>query len=463
MGGREADPSVKFTTELVEEFKAVATKTGQLRVRPDGQILEVAPATREGVAELLRIANRERIVVRTRLFPFGAEELPPVHYRTVHLDLSKLEGIVQYSPADFVMTVQAGTKLKAIQDAAAASGQWLPIDPPAETAMTIGEIVAKNEFGPRRTGYGTIRDHLLGATWATPDGTLRKTGGLVVKAATGYDLHKLQIGALESLGVGIEFIVRLRAKPAAQATVVAECSARGDAIEKALRVRDLPDAPAALFVLSNLLTKPGSAPLLAVRYEGIEGAVDVAAARCAPAMGSHRLDAAESEKLLAEAREAGLDPGFRSTGRHPLTVRLACRPSKLLITIHVLTVALERYRHPVSICAHPATGIADLWIPHTDDLDPRSVLDDLRGALVRAGGGHLRLRRPFEVFGGTLPESIAPDPALVVMQRLKDMADPHHLLNPGILPFPSRAHEFTPDVPPPDPVQAAPIGGGHHA
>ncbi|MFN0205669.1 MAG: FAD-binding oxidoreductase [Planctomycetota bacterium] len=452
---------MKFTTALIDELKAIAGKSGLVRVTPDSRIVEIAPTTEDGVAQTLKLASRERIVVRTRIFPFGAEESPPNAYRTIQLGVSKIEGIVNHSVSDFVVTVRTGTKLKALQEALAPSGQWLPVDPPAESSMTIGEVIAKNEFGPRRTGYGSIRDYLLGARIVTPAGTIIKTGGAVVKAATGYDFHKLQIGALETLGVGLEFTLRLRARPAANVTVISQCASRGDAVEKALRVRDLIDSPAALFVISNLITKNDAAATLAVRYEGAEGAVDLAATRLAPVMGSARPDALEAEKLLMEAREAGLDPGFRTGGRAPISLRLSCRPSKMLVTIHTMAVALERYNFPVSLCAHPALGIADLWIPFKDGVDPRAVLLDARDTAARAGSGIVKLRRPFEIFGGEPAENATKTPALIVMERLKNEFDPHHLLNPGLLPFPSRAGEFEPDVPVAEPA-APPAAPAKH-
>lgn len=449
---------MKFTTELVEEAKQIAGKGALVRVTPDRRILHVQPASPEAAAEILKLSSREKIVVKTRLFPFGAEELAQFEYRILRLDLTKLSGIIEHSPEDFVVKVHAGTNFATLQNALAAAGQWLPIDPPGENALTVGEVVAKNEFGPRRTGYGTIRDYLIGATIVTPSGTLLKTGGPVVKSATGYDLHRLQIGALESLAVGLNFTFRLRAKPAAAATIVIESEDRGTAIEKALRTRDLPDAPAALFILSNL-EQPTR---LVVRYEGSAAAVDVAVERARPVLGPNRVEPSVGEKLLFDAREAGLEPGFRTSGRPPLTLRIGCRPSRMLLSLHTATLLLEKYHKTVAACAHPSLATADLWIPRPDGVDPRMILNEARAELTKIGGGSVRLRRPFEAHGGDADPSVDAV-SLTIMERLKNLADPHHLLNPGILPFPARAADFAPDVPLPEPAPAAPAApaAGH--
>lgn len=440
---------MKFTPELVEEAKSAAGKGALVRVTPDRRVLHVAPVEPVNVAEILKIASREKIVIRTRLFPFGAEELAQFQYRVLQLDLTKLSGIIEHSPADFTVRVRAGTSLRALQESVGAAGQWLPVDPPAENALTIGEVVAKNESGPRRTGHGTIRDHLIGATVALLDGTIIKTGGAIVKSATGYDLHRFQVGALESVAVGLEYILRLRAKPEAAATVVVECQDRGTAIDRALRVRDLADQPVALFVISDLK----NATRVVVRYEGTQAAVDVACERARPVLGPGRVDPLEGEKLLAEAREAGLEPGFRTAGRSPLTLRIGSRPSRMVRALHAATIILEKSCKPVPVCVHPAIGMADLWIPRPEGADVRAILQEVRAEMLHMGGGWARLRRPFEAFGAEGVNAIDA-PALAIMARIKNAADPHHLLNPGILPFPANAADFTPDVPAPEPAAA---------
>lgn len=442
---------MKFSPEQVEEAKQIAGRGGQVRLTPDRRILHVAPVTADGAAQMLRMGTRDRTVVQTRIFPFGAGEQETSPWRLIQLDMTRVHGIVEHRTGDFVMTARAGTPLRVIQEAASAAGQWLPVDPPADSAMTIGEIIAKNEFGPRRTGYGTIREHLLGATICKMDGTTLRTGGAFVKAATGYDLHKLQIGALESLAVGLEFTFRLRAKPSAAATVVAPCEDRGTAIEKALRIRELPDAPAALFVLGL----PGEPVRIVIRYEGSEAAVNVAVERLRPVAGPNRVDPFEGEKILTIGREAGLDPGFRTAGRGPVAIRLGSRPSRMVLTVHTATSILERFHTPVSICVHPGSGLADVWIPRPKDVDPKWILQEIRAALHKAEAGNARLRRPMETFGGALTAELQ-QPSLAIMAAIKRSFDPYHLLNPGILPFPHDTAAFAPDIP--VEVASAPAG-----
>ena len=146
---------------------------------------------------------------------------PAAEGRTV--SLRKLCKITAYEPGDLVVTVQAGTRLVDLQAELAKRNQWLPLDPPYAEA-TIGGILGANSSGPRRYGYGTIRDHLLGIRVVGADGGLTRSGGRVVKNVTGFDLHKLHVGAYGSLGIVTEASFKLRPRPDLSAAFVFPCA-----------------------------------------------------------------------------------------------------------------------------------------------------------------------------------------------------------------------------------------------
>ena len=113
-----------------------------------------------------------------------------------------------------VASVQAGMRLKDLQDTLNARGQWLPLDVSPE--RSIGGLVAANMSGPCAFGYGTLRDMVLGMTIIHGDGVRRKCGGRVVKNVTGYDLNKLYIGSFGTLGLITEIAFKLRPLPIAR-------------------------------------------------------------------------------------------------------------------------------------------------------------------------------------------------------------------------------------------------------
>ena len=147
-----------------------------------------------------------------------------------------LDRVLEHNAGDFTAVLQAGVPLAAAQEAFAAAGQMLALDPPlspwgaagddaaleaADAGATIGGIVATNDSGPLRHRYGGVRDLVVGVTVVLSDGTVAKAGGKVIKNVAGYDLGKLFAGAFGTLGLIAEVTVRLHPRPAHTATVLA--------------------------------------------------------------------------------------------------------------------------------------------------------------------------------------------------------------------------------------------------
>jgi FAD/FMN-containing dehydrogenase len=129
--------------------------------------------------------------------------------RIEQVDLSAFNRIVEYAPEDMTATVQVGMKLADFQNQLGAHKQWLPIDPPNPEQITISQLLDFNLSGPRRYGYGTTRDYLIGIKVALADGQIIKAGGKVVKNVAGYDLCKLFVGSRGTLGVIVEATFKL--------------------------------------------------------------------------------------------------------------------------------------------------------------------------------------------------------------------------------------------------------------
>ena len=138
-----------------------------------------------------------------------------------------------HTPEDMTVTVAADVTLATLQAALAKARQWLPLDPPNPNA-TLREILDRNESGPRRFGYGTIRDYVIGLKVRLADGRVIKSGGQVVKNVAGYDLQKLFIGSGGTLGTAVETTFKLRPLPESERFVQRRFNspeAAGEAIE----------------------------------------------------------------------------------------------------------------------------------------------------------------------------------------------------------------------------------------
>ncbi len=153
---------------------------------------------------------------------------------------------IEHAPEDMTATVAAETTLAALQAELTRRGQWLPIDPSRPERLTIGAMIANNESGPRRFGYGTIRDYLLGIRVRLADGSEIKAGGKVVKNVAGYDLCKLFVGSRGSLGTILEATFKLRPLPEAEQFVKRNCSSLREAAEVTEKILDSPLTPIVL-------------------------------------------------------------------------------------------------------------------------------------------------------------------------------------------------------------------------
>jgi FAD/FMN-containing dehydrogenase len=145
-------------------------------------------------------------------------------------DLPGLNRVLEYSPEDMTVTVQSGITLAALQTELARHRQWLPVDPPRAHETTVHDLLAHDLNGPRRFGYGTVREHLLGLRVALADGRIIRSGGKVVKNVAGYDLAKLFIGAHGSLGVILEATFKLRPLSEAERFLGRTFDASSDAV-----------------------------------------------------------------------------------------------------------------------------------------------------------------------------------------------------------------------------------------
>ncbi|GGB57555.1 glycolate oxidase [Lentibacillus populi] len=129
------------------------------------------------------------------------------------LSLASFKGIVEHSVGDLTMTVRPGTTLQEITDELHKHGQRIALDTPWPEMATIGGIVSANDSGAKRLLYGSARDLVIGMRIGYPDGRVIRTGGKVVKNVAGYDMNKLFIGAMGTLGVISEITIKLRPLP----------------------------------------------------------------------------------------------------------------------------------------------------------------------------------------------------------------------------------------------------------
>jgi len=398
-------------------------------------VFVVAPGSGEEVAAILRRADEEGAAV----VPWGggthqALGTPPRRY-DLALSLRRLNGVIEYTPADLTLAVGAGTTLADVQSALAANGQMLPLDPPFAERVTLGGMLATHASGPRRHGYGTIRDFCIGIRTAYPNGDLAKAGGMVVKNVTGFDLMKMHLGALGTLGVLTRLNLKLLPKPAAERTVVFRCATDEGPLALAARVVASQLMPTAVEYVSPPVAMQARAPLdghlLCVRCEGSEATV---------ARQERDLrDMAAGNSGITEVATIGGDEHFRFWGSladwngtaemtpRTAVLKLAALPTELHAAL--ADVAKTGAAHGLEVAARASLGIGVAYL---------RVTGDEAGVGLRDVLAELQTRWPvLTVLGcdathaATLPVWGIEPPSLPVMRDLKAAYDPKGTLNPG--------------------------------
>ncbi|GAB5450086.1 MAG: glycolate oxidase subunit GlcE [Halioglobus sp.] len=162
------------------------------------------------------------------------------HCEATPLQVGGHRGIVDYTPEELVITARAGTPIAEIESTLAAEGQTLASEPPRYNGTgTLGGTLACNLSGPARPWCGALRDAVLGLRLIDGRGQHLRFGGRVMKNVAGYDVSRLQAGALGTLGVITE--VSLKVMPRSEfTTTLAFATPAAQAIETMNRRAALP-------------------------------------------------------------------------------------------------------------------------------------------------------------------------------------------------------------------------------
>ncbi len=173
----------------------------------------VAPASESEVCALLEYTHAMRAPCVIAGGGTHLTHLTPPERAWWLLSTRRMNCVVDYSPADLVLTVGAGMTLRAVQDMLREHHQYLPWNPALPGEATIGGIIAGNRAGSWRYRFGAPRDRLLGVRAVTPDGVAFKSGAKVVKSVAGYDIHRLLCGSWGTLAVLTEITLKVQPLP----------------------------------------------------------------------------------------------------------------------------------------------------------------------------------------------------------------------------------------------------------
>jgi glycolate oxidase FAD binding subunit len=236
----------------------------------------LTPATPQDLAEQLqRCAALDRTIV---LEGNGSKRLMggPVEFADETITTSGLRRVRQYEPNDLTISVEAGLPWAKLTALLAEHRQMIPLDPPDAARATVGGVIASNCSGPRRRLFGTARDMVIGMTFATVEGKLVDSGGMVVKNVAGLDMAKLMIGAFGTLAAIASVNFKLTPVPELERSFLIAFPKLEDAAAARNRILAGALQPAALDLLNPAAgaTVGNAAWLLAIRAGGNAAAMD---------------------------------------------------------------------------------------------------------------------------------------------------------------------------------------------
>ena len=400
------------------------------------------PTNITDVRESLKFASQDNLAIA----PWGGGTRMTLGNVPRKLDLiletTRLDKIIDLPPGDLTATVQAGITISTLQESLGKHGQFLAIDPPLANRATLGGTLAVGTSGPFKWQYGSLRDTVIGMKIINASGILTKSGGQVVKNVSGYDMSRLHIGGLGTLGIIAEASLKLTPLPMREATLISDFTSLSSCFNTALEIFKSSLMPLAITVTNSeanskmrsieslgpwtLLVRLGGRPLTLQRtLSDIRNMI-------------HNNDFSQETIIDSDSStsvwKSLSDFGWDKRTQPTLGIRVNVLPSTIPSLIKSFLRLYGKNRMPPAIVAHPAHGtILVSWFTndHGETDDTIDNLIEKAKTLASQSGGNIVVenvpistKSRIDVWGNIdRPQS--------VVQGLKTQYDPNGLLNPG--------------------------------
>ncbi len=435
----------------------------------------IFPRNTQEVSEVVKFANREDLAI----VPWGSGSKmsmgnPPERLGLV-ICTSRMNHMLDVDTSNLTITVEAGVKFRDIQARLATeedrcylpledlateaeevicsdrshSGCFLPIDPSCSNTATIGGVVATNSAGPRRLLYNLPRDMILGVRVVAPNGEIAGAGGKTVKNVSGYDISKLMVGSMGSLGILCEMTFKLLPLPEKMETLLLSFDSFSDASDLANRIFETTLLPAAVEVMNSTsftnlrmddipAFDPGKY-VVAVAFEAFQEAVERMVTDIKDMAMDFGVKNHANIKDHAHLRfwlaVSDLDPTLTKKFPRLIKAKLNYRISewKDIFEFAHKTLAQNGIEHAILARAGSGVCLINLLMdPGSDGLVGKAVeaMAQLLERSRKAGGNMIIQRAPTRVknrlkIWGEMGSDF------IVMKRIKGQLDPSGLMNPG--------------------------------
>ncbi|MCJ7687549.1 MAG: FAD-binding oxidoreductase [Desulfobacteraceae bacterium] len=470
--------------ELVGELAGIVgrefIKTGPGVIRDyavDEMVPEavIFPGNAEEVSGVVKLANRENMAI----IPCGNRTKMAMGNLPARLDVvvctSRMNHMIDVDTSNLTITIESGVKFRDIQARLATqedrcylplddlvteadevicsdrshSGCFLPIDPCYADSATIGGIIAANSSGSRRLLYRNIRDSILGVRMVAPTGEILGSGGKTVKNVSGYDVSKLAVGSMGSLGMICEMTLKLLPLPEKMETLLISFGSFSQVSSFIEEVFESHLLPAGVDVMNqeaySYLNMDGIPDLgsngyvSAIAIEGFEQAVDRMRTEI---MGMAKTNGARSNAQLQEERHllfwlavSNLDGALADRGADLVKTKLNYPISEWRGIAESVEKTFSHADLDYTLQIHAGNGICLprlLILPNDVEAMDRGIraINSLLARCREVGGNLVVEGAPAEVkdrlkiWGETGSD-------FVVMKRIKEQIDPSGIMSPG--------------------------------
>jgi glycolate oxidase len=136
----------------------------------------------------------------------------PIHHGVV-LSTERLNKIIEIDERNLQATVEPGVVTEAFQNAVKEVGLFYPPDPASKGSCFLGGNLSQSSGGPKAVKYGVTKDYVLNMQVVLPTGDIIWTGANTLKNATGYNLTQLMVGSEGTLGIITRIVFKLLPYP----------------------------------------------------------------------------------------------------------------------------------------------------------------------------------------------------------------------------------------------------------
>ncbi len=436
--------------EIVGEANVMEDPEKLKALAVDGLVprVMVSPGTMEETSKVVAYACAEKLAV----IPMGGGTKMGQGGIPKKLDIllptKRMNRYNDYDIANLTVGVECGVTLAEVQAKLAGEGRgyFIPLDPQHVQGATVGGIVATNDSGSKRFLYGACRDFILGMKAVFPNGDIVVSGGKAVKNVAGYDMTKLMIGSMGSVGIICEITFRITPRPDAEATLLFPFNGLQEAAGFLRKLLHSKYYPASLELINAAMASHLKATaalkgkyIAAIALDGIEEAV-ARLKKDLSEMGRQQ-GASDAVVLTAEAHRdfwvayRDIADRMAETGSNIVSLKANFALSQVTEMMQAFEAGLKENALDGALFCRAGNGILHAVFPLGDNPGAKTaavaaMIGKLTAEAVKNGGNLIVERAPktikekVNVWGQTRSD-------VVVVRRLKEKLDPAGILNAG--------------------------------